>query len=241
MATDAAGGVLGGEAGVPWNDLRRRALDDPHDLADLGAGGGGVLLGARAGVLDRRRAGLAEHRLGIVVARTRCRRASAPRRRSPASAVDHARRRPSMSRIVTLTFDRRLVAGDLRPSLSYVRVQVQAGRLDVLLGDAEARQRVDERPATWCSTVSSASTAVGAVACTPASSVAMSGTTFTVPWPVTVIERVAVSSPPVARRRWCPAGRWRRPGSVAPFGQGDHRHGRDGGRRRRGNERDLPA
>ena len=60
-------------------------------------------------------------------------------------------------------------------------------------------------------TVSIASAAVGAVACTPALRVAMSGTTVTVPWPVTVIEReVGVDRPRPGS--CCPAGRWRRPG-----------------------------
>ena len=38
-----------------------------QDLAELGAGGLGELVGAHPGVLDRRRAGLAEHRLGVGV------------------------------------------------------------------------------------------------------------------------------------------------------------------------------
>ena len=69
---------------------------------------------------------------------------------------------------------RRLVARDRLPSLPYVGKQAEPGRLDVLVGDAEARN-VSTRACDFVPIVSIASAAVSASACTPVETSAMSG------------------------------------------------------------------
>ena len=187
----------------------RVRLDDPQDLADLGAGAVGVLLGAGRGVVDRRGAGLAEHGLGVVVGE----RDPAERQLLADEALQRRRARSptwSTSRTVDGDVRRRLVAGDRLAVVAERRAQAEARRLDVLLGDAERPSACRRAPATWCRPCPSPRRPVSALACTPADRSAMSGTTSTVPWPVTVIERVAV-----ARRRRRRRARSRR-GTVAP-------------------------
>ena len=66
-ANDCVGGRLRGGHLAEHDRVRDAALDDPHDVADLDAGGLGVLLGADRGVGDGAGAGLGEHGLRIVV------------------------------------------------------------------------------------------------------------------------------------------------------------------------------